>query len=260
MNKQQLVDMAEFLKYKDYSWKEITIGCSNTQVFEISKGGEVVFLKIGENGALTQEYESLKLLNGYLSIPKVVKYINDGEFEYLLTEKMPGEMSCDDIHLENEDQTLEVLVFAIKQIQNVKLDDNLKENLNVYKIEDELLTIKEKIDKKEITNLPNKTVFNKFTNLNEVYKYLVENKPTDQLVFSHGDVSMPNVFINNGKLAGFIDIGNVGIRQKWYDIADAYVSVRRNFESQEVADKFLAKLGINDKSAVEYYEMLIDLG
>ena len=107
--------------------------------------------------------------------------------------------------------------------------------------------------------MPNKRVFDGFSSLQDVLKYLENNKPKGDLCLSHGDVSMPNVFINENKLVGFIDVGNAGIRQKWYDITDLYVSIRRNFESQEIADEFLKKLGIDDKKPIEYYEILINL-
>lgn len=76
---------------------------------------------------------------------------------------------------------------------------------------------------------------------------------------SHGDISMPNVFIKDGELSGFIDVGNAGIRTKWLDITDAYISIRRNFESQEMANEFLKRMGIVDRKQVEYYEILNDL-
>ena len=250
--KEKILQNKEFKFLKDYIWTEISIGCSNTFVYKLEKDGEVLFLKVGEVGVLSSEYKMFDLLKNYIKIPSVVKYYKD-EYEVIVTTEMKGKMSCDDELFEYEDIVLDCIVEAINQIQNVKIDENLKNNLEIFDLDKEIKIIKQKIKLKEITKIPDKKVFDK------VVKYLEENKPTGELYFSHGDVSLPNVFIDNNKFSGFIDIGNAGIRQKWYDITDAYVSVRRNFEKQETADNFLYKLGIIDKKNVEYYEMLICL-
>ncbi len=255
--KDKILQNKEFEFLKDYDWIEIEIGCSNTFVYKLEKDDEVLFLKVGEVGVLTNEHKMLDLLKNYIKIPNVVKYYKD-EYEVIITTEMKGKMSCDDDLFEYEDMVLNCVVDAIKQIQNVKLNDKLKENLKVFNLDKEIETIKQRIKAKEITEIPDKKVFDRFKSLDEVVAYLEENKPDGELYFSHGDVSLPNVFIDDNKFSGFIDIGNAGIRQKWYDIADAYVSVRRNFETQEAADRFLNKLEV-DKENVEYYEMLICL-
>ena len=173
---------------------------------------------------------------------------------------MAGKMSCDDEFINFfPDRTISILCDAIKEIQSIQVNSKLKNDFQIYYVEEEINKIKAKVDSGELINLPDKKVFDRFKDIKEVLYYLEINKPEGDFYLSHGDVSMPNVFIQDNNLSGFIDVGNVGIRQKWYDITDAYVSIRRNFKSQAAADEFLKKLGIQDKQPIEYYEMLICL-
>jgi len=257
--KNQLLNLMELKQYSDYIWTEISIGCSDTNVYKLTKNNESVFLKVGKSGLLTKEYLNLKRLKGYLNVPNLLFYYNN-DIEILITTQMQGKMSCEDEFIDNfPKETLDVLCDAIKKIQALKLNEKLIKEFDVYDIDNEIKNIKKRISFGEIKQLPQNRIFNRFLSLDEMVIYLEKNKPEGELYFSHGDVSMPNVFIKDNQLTGFIDVGNAGIRQKWYDITDLYVSIRRNFESQEIADAFLKKLGIEDKTPIEYYEMLINL-
>lgn len=44
---------------KNTTIQEISIGCSNTAVYEITKDNETFFLKIGKIPSLTKEYAAL---------------------------------------------------------------------------------------------------------------------------------------------------------------------------------------------------------
>ncbi|MBO5394774.1 MAG: phosphotransferase [Clostridia bacterium] len=257
--KTRLLEIEELKKYRDYVWTEIDIGCSDTCVFEISNENEILFVKVGKSGMLSKEHSNLKKLINYLNVPKVVFYYNQ-DVEILITTKMAGKMSCDDEFIDFfPDKTISILCEAIKEIQSIKIDTKLRHDFQTFYIDEEIEKIKERLDRGELINLPDKKVFDGFKNINEVVSYLENNKPEGDFCLSHGDVSMPNVFIQGNNLSGFIDVGNAGIRQKWYDITDAYISIRRNFESQAACDEFLKKLGIQDMQPIEYYEMLIYL-
>ena len=57
-----------------------------------------------------------------------------------------------------------------------------------------------------------------------------ENKPSYEPVLSHGDFCLPNIYLDNGIISGFIDLGDAGIGDKWRDIALCYRSLKHNAE------------------------------
>lgn len=102
----------------------------------------------------------------------------------------------------------------------------------------------------------------------ELLTWLIDNKPTENLVFSHGDYCLPNIFINQNKVSGFIDLGRSGIADKYQDIALCYRSLKHNFEGRYGgkiyedfnADILFDKLGIKpDWDRIRYYILLDEL-
>jgi len=87
-------------------------------------------------------------------------------------------------------------------------------------------------------------------------------------VFSHGDYCLPNIFLENGQIAGFIDLDKAGICDKWNDIALCYRSLKHNFDGSyggEVYEDFnpkmlFEKLGIEpDWEKIKFYLLLDEL-
>ena len=236
---------------------EISIGCSDTNVYKIIKDdNQVFFLKVGKSPILTKEYASLMWLKGKLEVPDCVLFINDGTTEYMITKVVVGEMSCSDKNLSNPKLTIELLSQAILKLQKVEIKDcpfrndiNYKLGIAEYNVKHNLLT-------EPMTSKLGKT----FNSYEELLTYLKNNRPNEELVFSHGDTSMPNIFFHNNKLSGFIDVGECGVSGKWFDIAIACKSIRRNFNNnEELVTLFLNKLGLQYSNIIEYYEAIMDL-
>jgi aminoglycoside phosphotransferase len=102
----------------------------------------------------------------------------------------------------------------------------------------------------------------------ELLQWLKDNKPVEELVFSHGDYCMPNVIIKDNKINGFIDLGSSGVADKYQDIALCYRSLKHNFDGShggKVYDDFNAtslfdELGIvPDWEKIKYYILLDEL-
>lgn len=253
--------MVNLPKYMDKFIKEskvdeINIGYSNTHVFKINKNNTNYFLKIGEKPLLTKEYASLIWLDGKLPVPKCLHFCNDGKNEYLLTTEMSGEMSCSDLNLQKPEQTVKLLAKAIKQLQEVDIlecpfrcDLTYKLGLAEYNVKNNL-----------IKDEPASEIGKKLKKYDKILDYLKNNQSKEELVFSHGDTSLPNIFFNNSQVSGFIDVGECGVADKWFDIAICYKSIKRNFPGRDdLLSLFLDELGEKYSQKIEYYITLMDL-
>ena len=69
-----------------------------------------------------------------------------------------------------------------------------------------------------------------FENPEALYRWLEENRPDFEPVLPHGDFCLPNIFLKDGKISGFIDLGDCGVGDKWRDIALLYRSLKHNFD------------------------------
>ena len=82
----------------------------------------------------------------------------------------------------------------------------------------------------------------------------------ENLYFSHGDLSIPNIFFKEDKITGFIDLGDSGIADMWYDIAILVKSLRRNYETEDAEKYLFERLNIEPNyEAIEYYILLTEL-
>ena len=66
------------------------------------------------------------------------------------------------------------------------------------------------------------------TNLLEENDYRYSLQDVKDPVLSHGDFCLPNIFIEDGKVSGLIDLGDTGVNDKWLDIALCYRSLKHN--------------------------------
>lgn len=241
---------------KDAKLEEISIGCSDSQVFKIEKEDNVYFLKVANLGLLTSEYNALKWLDGKLLVPKIVLYTVNNEIEFLITEKIPGEMVCSDNIINDYKKGLKVIVEAFNNIYDVDIkncpfDVSLDYKLNLVKsnVDNGLINYDELSENTK----------SKFKNLNEILDYLFENRFEEELCFSHGDTSLPNIFCNNGKFSGFIDVGECGIADKWFDLAICQKSIKRNYGENAISE-FYSELNIvPDNYKINYYLLMMEL-
>lgn len=90
---------------------------------------------------------------------------------------------------------------------------------------------------------------------------LADPPPPDRLVTCHGDSCAPNTLINgNGQFCGHVDLGALGVADRWADLAVATWSTTWNYGprwEQHLLDAY----GIPpDPDRIRYYRLLYDLG
>ena len=98
--------------------------------------------------------------------------------------------------------------------------------------------------------------------------WLIQNKPEEELVFTHGDFCLPNLLAKEDEISGFIDLGRAGVADKYQDIAICYRSLKHNFEGKYGGERhenfnpdiLFEKLGMEpDGEKVKYYTLLDEL-
>jgi aminoglycoside phosphotransferase len=90
----------------------------------------------------------------------------------------------------------------------------------------------------------------------------VQNIPTaDHLVVCHGDACAPNTLIaDNGRWSGHVDLGDLGVADRWADLAVATWSTEWNY-GPGWEELLLDAYGIEpDAERTRYYRLLWELG
>lgn len=85
------------------------------------------------------------------------------------------------------------------------------------------------------------------------------NDTIAHLVVCHGDYCPPNVLLTDGRVSGYVDLGELGVADRWWDIAIGGWSTGWNFGA-EFEDLFYDSYGIEpDRDRIAFYRLLYDL-
>jgi kanamycin kinase/aminoglycoside 3'-phosphotransferase-3 len=213
------------------------------------------------------EHRMLLWLQGRLEVPKVLAYeVVDGT-SYLLMSRLKGTMACDQAAMEDPQKLVKLLASGLKRLWMVDIKgcptlSNAEQKLSLAKANIE----SGRVDIAEAE--PDTYGGNGFSDPLGLWNWLVEHKPKEELVFSHGDYCLPNVFVEGDRVSGFLDLGSAGLADKWQDIALCYRSLKHNYDGTYGEtprpdfdpNTLFQELGIEpDWNNIKYYLLLDEL-
>ena len=240
------------------------IGMSGNQVLIF----EDMVLKIEETSvSVDRQVLMMRWLEGKVPVPKVLAYEVEKGKSYLLMSKVSGVMSCDAYYLEHPEELLEALATGLKMLWEV----DVKECPCVRDVDAVLEEARIQV-KNGWVDLDNvePTTFGEggFESPEQLLEWLENHRPSLEPVLSHGDFCLPNIFLADGKVKGFIDLGRAGVGDKWNDIAICYRSLKHNFDGTYGGnvyadfnpDMLFDKLGVEpDWEKIKWYLLLDEL-
>ena len=213
------------------------------------------------------EHVMMKWLKDRISVPECICDITENGKNYLLMSKISGRMSCEDEFMKNPRLLIFTLADAINGLWKVDISDcPVKNDLSKVLKEAEYRVANGMVDVDDAE--PETFGKGGFMDPEELLDWLYDNKPDEDLVLSHGDFCLPNVFIENGKFSGFVDIGRMGIADRYQDIALCCRSLHHNFSGKFGGkiyggfdeNVFFDALGIEpDFDKIRYYILLDEL-
>lgn len=217
-------NIEKLLHGKEY--KADDIGMSNARVMVFDD----CVLKVSPYQKQNDEsVEVMRWLEGKLPIPKILCYETDSEYQYLIMSRVTGKMSCDEYYMQRPKELVAGLAEAINMLWSIDVTGCPR----IRDIDTELAEARFRVENNlvDIENVEPATYGKEgFKDPEDLLHWLEANKPDYEPVLSHGDLCLPNIFLDNGKVSGFIDLGDTGVGDKWRDIALCYRSLRWNSE------------------------------
>lgn len=216
----------KIVKGKEY--RENHVGMSDSRVFMFDD----IVLKIQAYSRETDnEYMVCNWISRRIPVPQILAYEVHDEKAYCLMTKVPGEMACDDRYMRDPELLLDIVAEALRLLWSVDAagcpcDNSLDVKLKTvrYHVENDLVDVE--------NTEPETFGENGFASPGKLLEWLENNRPAEELVFTHGDLSLPNILVKNNRVSGFIDLGKMGIADRWQDIAICYRSLKHNFEGK----------------------------
>ncbi len=239
------------------AWQEISIGCSAGSVFRTEHG----YLKIAPLEAsisLHAEKERLLWLQGRLPVPQVYYFGSDAVYEYMLTSEIAGTMACDHTFKDAMPALIRLLAEGLRTVHAVAtaqcpFDQRL----------DRRLAQAESRVRNGLVDEARLSLRGTNIGASDLYAHLLQTRPSSEdVVFTHGDFSLPNIIIDSehAQIAGFIDLGYGGRADRYYDLALACRSLAFNFD-QSWIPVLLAAYGLDtvDYQKIAFYQLLDQL-
>jgi kanamycin kinase len=82
---------------------------------------------------------------------------------------------------------------------------------------------------------------------------------SEDLVVCHGDYCPPNTLLSRGRVTGYVDLGELGVADRWRDIAIGGWSTGWNF-GVEFEPLFYESYGVEpDPARIRFYRLLWSL-
>lgn len=242
-----------------------SVGMSRARVLLFER----MVLKVERESEETlHEAQALKWLGGRLPVPELICHERQEEMSYLLMSRLPGAMACDELLMEDPEKLTAVLAAGLEMLWQVEAADcpfdcGLDQKLAMarYQVEHDLV----EVDDAEADTFGE----GRFRDPRDLLSWLEENRPPEDPVFSHGDYCLPNIFVKDAGISGFIDLGKAGVADRYQDIALCYRSLEHNYRGKYRGEKNVGGfrperlfdyLGIEpDWEKIRYYILLDEL-
>lgn len=217
----------------DKPYEENNVGMSDSRVLMFDD----MVLKIqAASEEAENEVRVSRWLQGRIPVPRIEAYCTEDEEAYCLMSRIYGKMACDEAYMTNPQKLMDIVTQALRMLWSVDISDcpcdnslSVKLAMARYNVENGLV---------DLDNVEPETFGEGgFASSAELLRWLESNRPEEDLVFSHGDFCLPNLFADGDKVTGFIDLGKMGIADRWQDIALCYRSMKHNFEGKYSSGK-----------------------
>jgi len=254
---------------KEYIQNEVGMSASDVYMFddmvlkiqkvtEETENEAAILNRIGKNAA-----------DGEPSLfPKLIAYEVEDKTAYTLISRMKGDMLCDDRLMRKPEVLVQIAAAGLKALWSIDVTDC---EFSTSRLENRLKAARYNVEHNlvDMDNVEPETFSEGgFKDPYELIDWLENNRPDEDIVFTHGDYCLPNVFAQGESIGGFIDLGKAGPADRWQDVALCLRSLRSNFDGVYTGIAYegyseqmlLDALGIDmDEEKYHYYLLLDEL-
>ena len=247
--------------YGGFDWELAYEYPRHSAVYRLSRAGVTqLFLKL----ALTDHYptlvgeaERMRWARSYLPVPEVIDQGSEGSVAWLATSPVPGQDGSHPEQLGRGADLVRSLARGLSQFH---------ENAPVaacpfdFRLDAALEHVRTRVRSGQVDR--GRDFHPEFEHLTpeEALAILESTRPeSEDLVVCHGDYCVPNVLIEGGRVTGYVDLGELGVADRWWDLAVATWSLTWNL-GPSFEELFLAQYGADaDAQRTEFYRLMYDL-
>jgi kanamycin kinase len=221
-------------------------------------GGAVRFAKVDSAGAypsLRAESERMVWAVAYLPVPIVVALEEFGDATVLVTEALPGRDATDPVWRDDVGGLVRAMGQGLRRFHEAVGEEWCPFRFDLDRALDH---VERRVDAGDIAG-----------DFHDIHAHLTAETALDQLrdtrpageglVVCHGDYCAPNMLLEGRRVTGYVDLGELGVADRWWDVAVGAWSAGWNFGEEHEA-RFYEGYEIEpDPERIRFYRLLYDL-
>lgn len=204
---------------------------------------------------LAAEAERLAWAARYTPVPEVVETGRDGTGQWLVTRAIAGESAVSPRWLAEPGRAAEAIGRGLRRLHDALPAAGCPYS---WSVEERLARFEERVAAGASPQgwMPE----HRCLTVDEVREALHRMPPLDEAVVCHGDACAPNTLLDaEGRVAGHVDLGRLGVADRWADLAVAAWSTEWNY-GPGFEEEIYRGYGIRpDEERIRYYRLLWDV-
>ncbi len=217
------------------------------------------FLKVTASrrypGAL-DECERMKWARQFLPVPNVVECGSENDVEWLAMHALPGADATDPALMSKPAELTRLLAEGLRRFHRAPVADCPFD----FTIDAAMDHVRRRADGGLIDPARDFHPEHSHLTVEAAITELQRLRPeSEDLAVCHGDYCLPNILVANGAASGFVDLGELGVADRWWDLAVATWSLTWNL-GRGWEDLFLETYSAaRDEQRIAFYRLLYDL-
>ena len=246
-------------EYSHWLFTPVSVHETKSVMYRLSHAGEVRFLKVVRNGSFPSaeaEAERTRWAHKYIPVPEILDAGTTGETTWLLSRAIAGDDATASRFRADIPAHVRRLGAALRQFHGMPAIACPF----AFRLDDALAHARRRLRSGEIDAARDFHPEHASLTPAAAVQRLLATRPTcEDIVVCHGDYCVPNVLFRGSALAGFVDLGEMGTADRWWDLAVATWSLTWNFGPGYEA-MFLESYGADlDEERLQFYRLLYDV-
>ena len=240
-------------------FEPVSVHPGNSVMYRLSYEADVRFLKVVRKGWFpSAEAEAIRTLwvRTYIPVPEIIDHGVTDDTTWFLSGALEGDNATSQHFRSDLLGLVHRLGAAIRQLHSIPRADCPFS----FDLESALDHADQRLRQGQIDPARDFHPEHGGLSAEAAVRRLIASRPdSEDLVVCHGDCCAPNILFRGSELAGFVDLGEMGVADRWWDLAVATWSLTWNFGAGYEA-AFLESYGVEmDEHRMQYYRLLYDV-
>jgi len=177
-------------------------------------------------GGLRPELERLQWLADRCIVPTVLAFAQSESHDFLVTRALAGDNAAN-VAPDRIPALIDVIAEACRALHTTPID--------ACPFDETAATLIKQAEARLAAGLIDTGDFDQHRQGRDPHDLFVELRarrpPREDLVFTHGDLCLPNLILDGDRVTGYVDVGRAGIADRWRDLALCARSICSNWGS-----------------------------